>query len=169
MDTPKSLLKHFKTILLISRSDHRRHRPLPGSPRLCNESGLTGVERRANKPSSSCDGNGSDTDGHCGAHAARKRKERTISESDKHETKLCRQGSVNNRYDICCDVFMQNSIVDRSILPPSLPSFYSMLKAGCGWNAWWQLASKNLCKEPSIYNVCNISFHPSQMGPKCTI
>ena len=123
VDTPKSLLKHFKTILLISRSDHRRHRPLPGSPRLCNESGLTGVERRANKPSSSCDGNGSDTDGHCGAHAARKRKERTISESDKHETKLCRQGSVNNRYDISCESQLVTSLCRTEWLtgPSCLP------------------------------------------------
>ena len=80
-------LSEMKFILFSSRSDHhRRHRPLPGSPRL-------------NK--TSCDGNASDADGHCGAHAARKRKERTISESDKHETKLCRQGSVKNRCDTC--------------------------------------------------------------------
>ena len=81
------MLRKMKLDIFSSRSDHhRRHRPLPGSPRL-------------NK--TSCDGNASDADGHCGAHAARKRKERTISESDKHETKLCRQGSVKNRCDTC--------------------------------------------------------------------
>merc|ERR1719264_1069143 len=71
------------------------------SPRLCSESKLCGVRRTNNHSSSDRNKRGdakpecpSDPD-HGGVHA-RKRKERTISESDKHETKCCRPSTINN-------------------------------------------------------------------------
>ena len=80
------------------------------------------------------------------AHAARKRKERTISDSDKHETKCCRPSTIKNRYEfgmcsiIFCAGYMQNCLSDRAAAP-----FYHLAKFFCqvqrqdvvGWH-WWQ-------------------------------
>ena len=88
----------------LSRSDQQKW-----SPRLCSESKLCGVRRTNNHSSSDRNKRGdakpecpSDPD-HGGVHA-RKRKERTISESDKHETKCCRPSTINNRYGMSMSI-----------------------------------------------------------------
>ena len=85
---PRSASPH--RLRSLCRSDphhhHQRlhHHQTAGPPRLCNEYKLGAVKRGKQRASDSAD--------HGSAHA-RKRKERTISESDKHETKCCRPSS----------------------------------------------------------------------------